>query len=145
MSLRMWVSNIDTCQSGLPSPYFTFCSKLFECVSDCHLSGESSWEHIFLCPETPEMREGWIPCVPIRTWKINNNRVKFQLSGTAFSLKIRPGRKWGTVMYWNWKLLSAQENPPHSQIVLTLLGKEKWMYNQTKQKHLKQTNKPTVP
>ena len=25
-----WISNVDTCQSGLPIPLFTFCSRLFE-------------------------------------------------------------------------------------------------------------------
>ena len=30
--LRRWMSNIDTCQSGLPIPLFTFCSRLIESV-----------------------------------------------------------------------------------------------------------------
>ena len=31
-SLRRWMSNIDTCQSGLPNPLFTFWSRLIESV-----------------------------------------------------------------------------------------------------------------
>ena len=30
MSFRRWMSTIDTFQSGLPIPLFTFCSKLIE-------------------------------------------------------------------------------------------------------------------
>ena len=29
---RRWMSNVDTCQSGLPIPLFTFCSRLIESV-----------------------------------------------------------------------------------------------------------------
>ena len=29
-NFRRWMPTIDTCQSGLPIPFFTFCSKLIE-------------------------------------------------------------------------------------------------------------------
>ena len=43
-SFRWWMSNIDTCQSGLCIPLFTFCSKLIESEEDgmCGLT-VTSW------------------------------------------------------------------------------------------------------
>ena len=44
-NFRRWMPTIDTCQSGLPIPFFTFCSKLIESQEDngmCFLT-VTSW------------------------------------------------------------------------------------------------------
>ena len=61
---RRWVSTVDTFQSGLPIPLFTFCSKLIASVrmmavgSDCHLLRQSSGRH------------GWLLSPPLSSWRL---------------------------------------------------------------------------
>ena len=62
-SFQRWMSTINTFQSGLPIPLFTFCSKLIQSVRlmacvVCHLLRQSSRGH------------GWLLQSPLSSWRL---------------------------------------------------------------------------